>query len=82
MFEAKSGNLIVQLGVVTEPLNRHWYERNNAMKTTIEVSDALSAARKRRRRCVAARSRIWSRKDYGLYSRLHADHSGAGISPN
>jgi predicted phage-related endonuclease len=23
-----SGNLIVQLGVVTEPLNRHWYERN------------------------------------------------------
>ena len=23
-----SGNLIVQLGHVTEPLNRHWYERN------------------------------------------------------
>jgi hypothetical protein len=23
-----SGNLIVQLGVVTEPLNRHWYERS------------------------------------------------------
>jgi predicted phage-related endonuclease len=23
-----SGNLIVQLGSVTEPLNRHWYERN------------------------------------------------------
>jgi predicted phage-related endonuclease len=23
-----SGNLIVQLGVVTEDLNRHWYERN------------------------------------------------------
>src|SRR5438876_257840 len=23
-----SGNLIVQLGVVTEPLNRHWFERN------------------------------------------------------
>src|SRR5580692_11873139 len=23
-----SGNLIVQLGLVTEPLNRHWYERN------------------------------------------------------
>ncbi len=22
------GNLIVQLGVVTEPLNRHWYQRN------------------------------------------------------
>jgi len=24
-----SGNLIVQLGVVTEPLNRQWFERNN-----------------------------------------------------
>src|SRR5262245_50476336 len=23
-----SGNLIVQLGTVTEPLNRHWFERN------------------------------------------------------
>src|SRR6266545_2877261 len=23
-----SGNLIVQLGAVTEQLNRHWYERN------------------------------------------------------
>src|ERR1700732_581329 len=26
--EDLSGNLIVQLGVVTEPLNRHWYERS------------------------------------------------------
>jgi hypothetical protein len=26
--EDLSGNLIVQLGVVTEKLNRHWYERN------------------------------------------------------
>jgi predicted phage-related endonuclease len=26
--EDLSGNLIVQLGVVTEALNRHWYERN------------------------------------------------------
>src|ERR1700726_2836787 len=26
--EDLSGNLIVQLGVVTETLNRHWYERN------------------------------------------------------
>src|SRR5437762_9528217 len=26
--EDLSGNLIVQLGVVTEPFNRHWYERN------------------------------------------------------
>jgi predicted phage-related endonuclease len=29
-----SGNLIVQLGLVTEPLNRHWYERNTGQ--TIE----------------------------------------------
>ncbi len=27
--EDLSGNLIVQLGVVTEVLNRHWYERNS-----------------------------------------------------
>ena len=26
--EDLSGNLIVQLGLATEPLNRHWYERN------------------------------------------------------
>src|SRR5262249_35563859 len=28
--EDLSGNLVVQLGVVTEPLNRHWYERNTS----------------------------------------------------
>src|ERR1039457_1086940 len=27
--EDLAGNLIVQLGVVTEHLNRHWYERNS-----------------------------------------------------
>ena len=32
--EDLSGNLIVQLGVVTEALNRHWYERNT--RQTIE----------------------------------------------
>jgi predicted phage-related endonuclease len=32
--EDLSGNLIVQLGVVTEGLNRHWYERNTGQ--TIE----------------------------------------------
>src|SRR5690348_2002515 len=26
--EDLSGNLLVQLGIATEPLNRHWYERN------------------------------------------------------
>ena len=28
--EDLSGNLIVQLGVATEALNRNWYERNTA----------------------------------------------------
>jgi predicted phage-related endonuclease len=32
--EDLSGNLIVQLGIVTEALNRHWYERNTSQ--TIE----------------------------------------------
>ena len=32
--EDLSGNLMVQLGVTTEPLNRHWYERNT--RQTIE----------------------------------------------
>jgi predicted phage-related endonuclease len=32
--EDLSGNLIVQLGIATEPLNRHWYQRNtgNALR--------------------------------------------------
>jgi predicted phage-related endonuclease len=29
-----SGNLIVQLGIVTEPLNRHWFERNTGQNLT------------------------------------------------
>ena len=32
--EDLSGNLIVQLGVVTEHLNRHWYERNTGQVVT------------------------------------------------
>ena len=32
--EDLSGNLIVQLGVVTEPLNRRWYERNTGHALT------------------------------------------------
>src|SRR5712691_2802076 len=32
--EDLSGNLIVQLGVVTEPLNRQWYERNTGQVVT------------------------------------------------
>ncbi|SRR6266516_2263968 len=34
--EDLSSNLIVQLGVVTEPLNRHWFERNSG-KTLKDV---------------------------------------------
>ena len=29
-----AGNLIVQLGTVTEHLNRHWYERNTGQVVT------------------------------------------------
>src|SRR4051794_13939905 len=32
--EDLSANLIVQLGTVTEPLNRHWYERNTGKSVT------------------------------------------------
>ena len=32
--EDLSDNLIVQLGLVTEPLNRHWYERNTGQTLT------------------------------------------------
>src|SRR4051812_15208239 len=32
--EDLSGNLIVQLGTATEPLNRHWYERNTGKSVT------------------------------------------------
>ena len=32
--EDLSGNLVVQLGSVTEDLNRHWYERNTSQMVT------------------------------------------------
>ena len=32
--EDLSGNLLVQLGVATETLNRHWYERNTCQAIT------------------------------------------------
>src|SRR5271170_4550530 len=32
--EDLSGNLVVQLGLVTEPLNRQWYERNTGQVLT------------------------------------------------
>src|SRR4051795_4698251 len=38
--EDLSGNLIVQLGTVTEHLNRHWYERNTG-QVVVEVQRRL-----------------------------------------
>ena len=38
--EDLSANLIVQLGAVTEHLNRHWYERNTGQVVT-EVQTAV-----------------------------------------
>src|SRR5947209_5227157 len=38
--EDLSGNLIVQLGVATEPLNRHWFERNTR-KTLRDVQGRI-----------------------------------------
>ena len=40
--EDLSGNLIVQLGLVTEALNRHWYERNTGQ--TVECVQHRRAA--------------------------------------
>jgi hypothetical protein len=37
-----SGNLIVQLGVVTEPLNRHWFEEWITGQTVKEVRRRIS----------------------------------------
>jgi predicted phage-related endonuclease len=38
--EDLSGNLIVQLGVVTEPLKRHWFERNTGQGLTGSIPSA------------------------------------------
>jgi hypothetical protein len=46
--EDLSGNLIVQLGVVTEDLNRHWYERNSGQT----IKDIQRRAEKKFWRCV------------------------------
>jgi hypothetical protein len=34
--EDLSGDLLVQLGAATEPLNRHWYERNTGQVVTVQ----------------------------------------------
>src|SRR5450759_904804 len=41
--EDLSGNLIVQLGLVTEPLNRIWYERNTGPKGPTQCAQRLFA---------------------------------------
>src|ERR1035441_7245372 len=43
--EDLSSNLIVQLGVVTEHLNRHWYERNSGQVQKQSQWDFLPFAR-------------------------------------
>jgi predicted phage-related endonuclease len=42
--EDLSGNLIVQLGLATEPLNRHWYERNTGQVLTAVQSHVQHSA--------------------------------------
>src|ERR1035437_2624360 len=41
--EDLSGNLIVQLGLVTEPLNRIWYERNTGPEYSNQCARCLFA---------------------------------------
>ena len=41
--EDLSGNLIVQLGLVTEPLNRTWYERNTGPECPTQCARCLFA---------------------------------------
>ena len=41
--EDLSGNLIVQFGPVTEPLNRIWYERNTGPECPIQCAQSLFA---------------------------------------
>src|SRR5215471_21423848 len=39
--EDQSGNLTVQLGLVTEALNRHWYERNTGQSNACNISSVI-----------------------------------------
>ena len=41
--EDLSGNLIVQLGLVTKPLNRIWYERNTGPEYSTQCAQCLFA---------------------------------------
>ena len=58
--EDLSGNLIVQLGSVTEELNRHWYERN--------TGQVVSGGRRRR---VFHPVKRWMAATLGRHGRGH-----------
>ena len=55
--ENLSGNLLVQLGKVTEDLNRAWYER----KTGLQVGDVLRFVKHSAIAYMAARQAFWPR---------------------
>src|SRR5260370_37303171 len=54
--EELSDNLIVQLGTVTEHLNRHWYERNSGQT----IKDVQRRGQKSRHPYMSARQRQYS----------------------
>ena len=58
------------------------WKMNRAMKATIEVADALSRRAKSEAALRGRKVKDLSRKDCGLYSRLHADRRGSKVSPN
>ncbi len=43
--EDLSANLVVQLGLVTEPLNRHWFERNTGQVGLISCARVSAGMR-------------------------------------
>src|SRR5438132_3247277 len=61
--EDLSGNLIVQLGVVTEPLNRHWFERN----TGHSIKDVQYRVQHPVVRWMAATLDVGCRADWGRF---------------
>ena len=66
--EDLSDNLIVQLGAVTEDLNRRWYERNTGQV----VTDVQRRLQHPVIRWMAATLEAWSRHRRGVRSQVHA----------
>jgi hypothetical protein len=64
--EDLSGNLIVQLGLVTEPLNRLWFERNTGQV----ITDVLPMTMRASEPPMKARRSINLRKSGALISIL------------